>query len=61
MKQMLFDLSVKIRPVGLDSQPEGLEDRVLYMDTDSAIYIHRDGELNPPLGDYLEDLKKETK
>ena len=33
---------------------EGLEDRVLYMGTDSAIYIHRDGKWNPPLGDYLE-------
>ena len=40
---------------------EGLEDRVLYMDNDSAIYIHRDGEWNPPLGDYLGDLKDESK
>ena len=39
----------------------GLEDRVLYMDTDSAIYINIDGEWNPPLGDYLADLKDETK
>ena len=31
------------------------------MDTDSAIYIHGDGEWNPPLGDYLGDLKDETK
>ena len=31
------------------------------MDTDSAIYIHTDIEWNPPLGDYLGDLKDETK
>ena len=31
------------------------------MDTDSAIYIHRDAEWNPPLGDYLGDPKDETK
>ena len=31
------------------------------MDTDSAIYIHRDGEWNPPLCDYLGGLKDEIK
>ena len=40
---------------------EGLEDRVLYMTTYPAIYCHKDGESNPPLGDYLGDLKDETK
>ena len=40
-------------------QPLG--NRALYMDTDSCIYIHREHEWNPPLGDYLGDLKDETK
>ena len=40
---------------------EALEDRVLYMDTDSVIYKHREGCFNPPLGDYLGQLKDETK
>jgi hypothetical protein len=40
---------------------EKLETRVLYMDTDSVIYIHKtDGSYNPPLGDYLGELKDET-
>ena len=38
---------------------EQLEDRVLYFDTDSVIYVHRDGYYNPPLGDYLGELKDE--
>ncbi len=40
---------------------EKLDDRVLYMDTDSVIYLHRDGEWNPPLGPFLGELKDETK
>ena len=40
---------------------EPLQERALYMDTDSCIYIHREGCWNPPLGDYLGDLKDETK
>ena len=39
---------------------EKLEDRALYMDTDSVIYVHKEGEWNPPLGDYLGELKDET-
>ena len=33
-----------------------LQERVLYYDTDSVIYIHQPGKPNPPLGDYLGDL-----
>lgn len=40
---------------------EGLQERVLYFDTDSVVYIHREGSWNPPLGDYLGQLKDETK
>ena len=40
---------------------ENLQDRVLYFDTDSVVYIHVDGLWNPPLGDYLGELKDETK
>ena len=40
---------------------EKLEDRVVYFDTDSVIYIHREDSWNPPLGDYLGQLKDETK
>jgi hypothetical protein len=40
---------------------ENLQDRILYMDTDSAVYIHREDSWNPPLGDYLGELKDETK
>lgn len=40
---------------------EKLQDRLLYMDTDSAVYIHREEAWNPPLGDYLGELKDETK
>ena len=35
---------------------ETLKDRVLYMDTDSAIYFSKEGDFHPPLGDYLGDL-----
>lgn len=40
---------------------EKLQDRVLYFDTDSVVYIHSENEWNPPLGDYLGELKDETK
>ena len=36
-----------------------LGERVLYFDTDSIIYISRQGEYDPPLGDYLGDLTSE--
>ena len=36
-----------------------LQDRVLYYDTDSVIYVHKPGEPDPPLGDYLGDLTNE--
>ncbi|KAJ8018953.1 hypothetical protein HOLleu_42763 [Holothuria leucospilota] len=37
-----------------------LNDRVLYFDTDSVVYISRPGEWDPPTGDYLGDLTNET-
>ena len=40
---------------------EQLQDRVLYMDTDSVVYIHKQDEYNPPIGDYLGELKDETR
>ena len=36
-----------------------LQERVLYYDTDSVIYVHRPGEPSPPLGNYLGDLTDE--
>ncbi|XP_031554530.1 uncharacterized protein LOC116291500 [Actinia tenebrosa] len=35
---------------------EGLEERVLYFDTDSIIYLSREGEWEPDTGDYLGQL-----
>jgi hypothetical protein len=40
---------------------EKLDTRVLYFDTDSVVYISRQGLWDPPLGDYLGELKDETK
>lgn len=40
---------------------EKLQERVLYFDTDSVVYIRRPGLWDPPLGDYLGELKDETK
>jgi hypothetical protein len=40
---------------------EPLQDRVLYFDTDSVVYLHVEGLWNPPIGDYLGELKDETK
>ena len=38
-----------------------LNERVLYFDTDSIIYISRPGEYDPPLGDYLGEFTDELK
>ena len=39
---------------------ERLQDRVLYMDTDSVIYLHREDAFNPTTSDYLGGLKDEV-
>ena len=36
-----------------------LQERVLYYDTDSVIYVHKPGKPEPPLGNYLGDLTDE--
>ena len=36
-----------------------LNERVLYFDTDSIFYIHRENEYNPKLGDYLGEFTNE--
>ena len=36
-----------------------LQERVLYYDTDSVIYVHKAGKPDPPLGNYLGDLTDE--
>ena len=36
-----------------------LQERVLYYDTDSVIYVHKPAKPNPPLGNYLGDLTNE--
>ena len=36
-----------------------LQERVLYYDTDSVIYIHEPSKPDPPLGDHLGDLTDE--
>ena len=36
-----------------------LQERVLYYDTDSVIYVHKPGKPDPPLGNYLGDLTDE--
>jgi hypothetical protein len=38
---------------------EPLQERVLYMDTDSIIFVSSPGEVDPPTGDYLGDLTSE--
>lgn len=38
---------------------EQLEERVLYYDTDSVIYVSKDGEWEPPTGIYLGELTDE--
>jgi len=39
---------------------DSLGDRVFYYDTDSVIYLSREGDGEPPLGDYLGQLTSET-
>ena len=39
---------------------ERLQHRALYFDTDSVIFTQRDGEWEPPTGEFLGDLKCET-
>ena len=36
---------------------EQLGERALYFDTDSVVYLHQPDLYNPPLGDYLGELK----
>ena len=36
-----------------------LQERVLYYDTDSVVYVHEPGKPDPPLGEYLGDLTDE--
>ena len=38
-----------------------IDKRVLYFDTDSIIYLSREGEYDPPLGDYLGEFNDEIK
>ena len=38
---------------------EQLNHRVLYFDTDSVIYVSREGDWEPPIGSYLGDLMDE--
>ena len=38
---------------------EGLQDRVIYFDTDSVVYIELAGQYNPPIGVYLGDMTDE--
>ena len=38
-----------------------LNERVLYFDTDSIINVSKDGEYDPPLGDYLGEFTDELK
>ena len=38
-----------------------LQERVLYYDTDSVVYVHEPSKPDPPLGDYLGELTDELK
>ena len=38
-----------------------LQERVLYYDTDSVVYVHEPSKPDPPLGDHLGDLTDELK
>ena len=38
---------------------EKLDKRVLYFDTDSVVFVSKEGDWEPPLGDYLGDLTSE--
>ena len=48
-------------PTQLYTLLEHLQERVLYFYTDSVVYMHDETRSNPELGDYLEELKNETK
>ena len=39
---------------------EPLQEIVLYFNTDSVIYVHEAAKWNPPLGDFIGQLKDET-
>ena len=43
----------------LYSELEKLNERVLYFDTDSIIFVTRPGDYVPPTGNYLGDFKNE--
>ncbi|XP_055918297.1 uncharacterized protein LOC129950379 [Eupeodes corollae] len=43
----------------LYSYLEKLQERVLYYDTDSVIYVCRQGEFDPPTGDFIGDMTNE--
>lgn len=43
----------------LYSYLEQLKERVLYYDTDSVIYVSRQGEFEPPVGDFIGDMTDE--
>lgn len=45
--------------IKLYSYLDRLHDRVLYNDTDSVIYISREGEWDPPTGEFLGDMTDE--
>ena len=36
-----------------------LDERVLYFDTDSVVYVHREGSWSPPVGNFLGDMTDE--
>ena len=36
-----------------------LQERILYYDTDSVVFVHEPGKPEPPMGDYLGDLTDE--
>jgi len=38
---------------------ENLQERVLYYDTDSVIYVSKEGEYEPPLGNFIGDMTNE--
>jgi hypothetical protein len=38
-----------------------VQDNLLYVDTDSLVYIHKPGHVDPPTGNFLGDLTNELK
>ncbi|KAG1651988.1 putative DNA polymerase [Nymphon striatum] len=55
----IASLTTSYARLHLYSVIEKLGDRVLYYDTDSVIYIEREGEWSPETGSYLGELKDE--